>query len=350
MDLNWLHPHVQARPSGDKGWGSYALRPIPAGTTVAAFGGAVTTRDVFDTLPDDRRSRSIQIDEDLFLVTSETPEPGDMVNHSCEPSCGLMGTNLVVAMRDLEPGDEVSFDYAMCDGSDYDEFACQCDAADLPRPGHRRRLAEAGSPAALRGLVLVLPRAADRGLRPGLRRPRGTGRSRAPAARRRRRRSASTPLGSARRRISSNWARAAICWANSAVWIPWKSPSSQPTSWAWAMRSSASLGAASSPNGSDSRSSSSTSSGARPSSSSAIERAWISASRRREASSSGEERTSSSSCLIIEPIRITLAGCSIRSVIGRSPGSSSSGRAVAVGAVHAPRPARRSGGRPARAR
>ena len=128
MDLNWLHPHVQARPSGDKGWGSYALRPIPAGTTVAAFGGAVTTRDVFDTLPDDRRSRSIQIDEDLFLVTSETPEPGDMVNHSCEPSCGLMGANLVVAMRDLEPGDEVSFDYAMCDGSDYDEFACQCDA------------------------------------------------------------------------------------------------------------------------------------------------------------------------------------------------------------------------------
>ena len=90
---------------------------------------------------------------------------------------------------------------------------------------------------------------------------------------------ADMPGGSARRRISSNCARAAICWANSAVWMPWNSPSSQPTSWAWAMRSSDSDGIASSANGSESRSSSSISSGARPSSSSLIERRWISLSR-----------------------------------------------------------------------
>ena len=29
--------------------------------------------------------------------------------------------------------------------------------------------------------------------------------------------------GGRARRISSSWARAAICWANSAVWMPWKS-------------------------------------------------------------------------------------------------------------------------------
>lgn len=32
------------------------------------------------------------------------------------------------------------------------------------------------------------------------------------------------------RRICSSWTRAAICWANRAVWMPWKRPSSQPTS------------------------------------------------------------------------------------------------------------------------
>ena len=69
-----------------------------------------------------------------------------------------------------------------------------------------------------------------------------------------------TPGGSARR-ICSSCARAAICWANSVVWIPWKRPSSQPTNWACAMRSSASLGIASSVKGRESRSSSSTSSG-----------------------------------------------------------------------------------------
>jgi hypothetical protein len=128
FDLNWLHPDVEARPAGVKGTGSYARRAIPAGATVAAFGGSVVTRDHLDLVSEDRRSRSIQIDEHLYLLSSEHPEPGDMVNHSCDPSCGLMGSNLVVAMRDLEPGDEITFDYAMCDGSDYDEFICGCES------------------------------------------------------------------------------------------------------------------------------------------------------------------------------------------------------------------------------
>ena len=32
----------------------------------------------------------------------------------------------MVAMRDIAPGEELSFDYAMCDASDYDEFRCLC--------------------------------------------------------------------------------------------------------------------------------------------------------------------------------------------------------------------------------
>jgi hypothetical protein len=37
-----------------------------------------------------------------------------------------MGSTLLVAMRDIEIGDELSFDYATCDDSDYDEFTCSC--------------------------------------------------------------------------------------------------------------------------------------------------------------------------------------------------------------------------------
>ena len=92
--------------------------------------------------------------------------------------------------------------------------------------------------------------------------------------------------------------------------MPWKTPSSQPTSWAWAIRSSASDGVSPSLNGRVIRSSSSRSSGARPCSSSRIDAAWMSRSRLRLASSSGAARTSSSSCLIMVPIRMTLAGCS----------------------------------------
>ena len=126
MDYNWLSPKAQARPAGEKGWGSYAVEPIEAGETVAAFGGCIVPIAVLQTFSDDRQSRSIQVDADLYLVSGDTPDPGDMLNHSCEPNCGLLGQMLVVAMRDIVPGEELSFDYAMCDASDYDEFRCLC--------------------------------------------------------------------------------------------------------------------------------------------------------------------------------------------------------------------------------
>ena len=126
MDYNWLSPKAEARPAGEKGWGSYAVEPIEAGETVAAFGGHIVPLAVLQTFSDDRQGRSIQVDADLYLVSGDTPDPGDMLNHCCEPNCGLLGQMLLVAMRDIAPGEELSFDYAMCDASDYDEFHCLC--------------------------------------------------------------------------------------------------------------------------------------------------------------------------------------------------------------------------------
>jgi hypothetical protein len=126
VDYNWLFPGAQARPVGAKGWGSFATVRIPAGSTVAGFGGWCVDGAALATFSHDRQSRSIQVDEDLYLVSGETPEPGDMLNHSCEPTCGLVGANVLVAMRDIEVGEELTFDYATCDSSDYDEFECLC--------------------------------------------------------------------------------------------------------------------------------------------------------------------------------------------------------------------------------
>lgn len=124
--MNWLTPKAQARPAGDKGWGSFAVERISAGETVAGFGGWCVSRETLNTLPEERTHRSIQVDEDLYLVSREEREPGDCLNHSCDPNCGLMGSTILVAMRDIEVGEELSFDYATCDDSDYDEFQCGC--------------------------------------------------------------------------------------------------------------------------------------------------------------------------------------------------------------------------------
>ena len=77
-------------------------------------------------MPLDRQHRSIQIDEDLYLVSADEPAPGDMFNHSCNPNCVLLGSQVLVAWRDINVGEELTFDYATCDDSDYDEFQCGC--------------------------------------------------------------------------------------------------------------------------------------------------------------------------------------------------------------------------------
>ncbi len=101
---------------------------IEAGETVAAFGGSCCTRAQLNLLDESRRRRSTQIDEDLFMVATPEEEPGDQINHSCAPNCGVAAGVLIVAMRRIEPGEELTFDYAMSDGCDYDEFDCTCGA------------------------------------------------------------------------------------------------------------------------------------------------------------------------------------------------------------------------------
>ena len=98
MDYNWLTPKAQARPAGEKGWGSFATEPIASGETVAAFGGWVVDRTTLAEMSHDRQSRSIQVDDYLYLVSDEMPEPGDML----EP---LVRTELGTARRDDAGGD-----------------------------------------------------------------------------------------------------------------------------------------------------------------------------------------------------------------------------------------------------
>jgi hypothetical protein len=127
LQQSWLHPSADLRPAGRKGLGIFATAPIAAGTTVCGFGGNVVDRTEFDTLNDDLRTHSIQVDDDLFLVSVPPYAPADYINHSCEPNCGLNGNCIVVTMRDVEAGEELCFDYAMSDTNDYDEFVCECD-------------------------------------------------------------------------------------------------------------------------------------------------------------------------------------------------------------------------------
>jgi SET domain-containing protein len=126
--VSFLSPRLEARDIPEKGYrGVFAREPIAEGDLLALWGGAVVDRVTFAALPEVRQSRSLQVDEDLFLVPPQD-EDADFVNHSCDPNAWIEGHAALRARRDIAVGDEICFDYAMTDGSDYDEFECLCGA------------------------------------------------------------------------------------------------------------------------------------------------------------------------------------------------------------------------------
>ena len=126
MDYNWLTPKAQMRVTPGKGSGSFAISKISKGEIVASFGGNVINQSELTNYSADRVSRSLQLNSDTYLLSGDVPEAGDMINHSCEPNCGIAGTSSVQTLRDIEIGEELTFDYAMSDSSQYDEFTCAC--------------------------------------------------------------------------------------------------------------------------------------------------------------------------------------------------------------------------------
>lgn len=123
----YLAPTCQARALSHLQYGVFARAALSKDERIAVWGGEVVTRENFDQLPDRLRRLSVQVEEGLFLVALHEG-PADYINHSCNPNAGMNGQIVVVAMRDIAPGEQLCFDYAMTDGSDYDEFECTCGA------------------------------------------------------------------------------------------------------------------------------------------------------------------------------------------------------------------------------
>lgn len=131
MSGSHLSPKLEARPLPQKGGhGIFACAPINAGERLLVWGGDIVDGEKLAALPDHLRHYAVQVEEGLYLAARPTddPEPADYINHSCAPNAGFDGQIVLVALRDINPGEEICIDYAMCDGSPYDEFICQCGA------------------------------------------------------------------------------------------------------------------------------------------------------------------------------------------------------------------------------
>jgi uncharacterized protein len=114
--------------SAIEGRGLVAVDAIAAGELVAIKGGHILPTAALRSLPDRLQNSEIQIADGFHLVAVEDAEYEPVmlfVNHSCEPNVGFAGNIVLVAMRDISVGEELTTDYALFD--DYDgQMDCRC--------------------------------------------------------------------------------------------------------------------------------------------------------------------------------------------------------------------------------
>jgi hypothetical protein len=117
-----------------RGMGLTANDFIAKGELVLILGGTIVSQE--DIVTQDHHF-SIQVEEEHFISPVDKDYPF-RINHSCNPTLGVRGQISYIALRDISPGEEINYDYAMTDGvafemedgSIYDEFSCQCGSAN----------------------------------------------------------------------------------------------------------------------------------------------------------------------------------------------------------------------------
>ena len=131
---SWADGRLEVRASPLGGVGGFATAPIATGETLLVLGGARLTQTEMERMlaayvVAGKYFNSMQVEEALHLhLEDELPVP---FNHSCDSNAWMADAVTVVARRDIEPGEEVTVDYALQTAQPVAllECPCRCGAA-----------------------------------------------------------------------------------------------------------------------------------------------------------------------------------------------------------------------------
>lgn len=111
------------RPSPIHGIGLFAARVLERRDVAFEFSGRMV-QDVIESPTDSLRwPDAIGISHNLWLEPSGAFRH---VNHSCEPNLGIRGQATFVALRRIEIGEELTFDYSISEADEYWKLDCRC--------------------------------------------------------------------------------------------------------------------------------------------------------------------------------------------------------------------------------
>ena len=138
---------IQVRQSGVHGKGVFALREIPAGTRIIEYKGEIIDwpealrRHPHDP-SDPNHTFYFSLDDGSTVIDAKVGgNDARWINHACDPNCEsdeVEGRVFIKALRDLQPGEELFYDYGLVIDERYTpklkkEYECRCGSANCRR-------------------------------------------------------------------------------------------------------------------------------------------------------------------------------------------------------------------------
>ena len=104
------------------GHGVLATRPLQPGQAILVLSGTLLERSLVLGLRHDR-GYALQSGPHHYL---ELTGAGRYLNHSCDPNAGIMNDRVLTALRRIEAGEEIRYDYSTTMSEDHWTVECHC--------------------------------------------------------------------------------------------------------------------------------------------------------------------------------------------------------------------------------
>ena len=132
---SYISPKAEVNESPIHGRGLIARQFIAKGEIVAIKGGYVFDSQTLQDVAKHLGPAEITVADGFFIgPLAEQEREGSMIfsNHSCDPNIGVQGQIVFVAMRDIQPGEELTHDWATTDDDSY-QMECECGSPQCRR-------------------------------------------------------------------------------------------------------------------------------------------------------------------------------------------------------------------------
>ena len=113
---------VKVRSTRKYGRGVFAIKDIRKGEIIASFDGQILDDD-FEPWTEDLYNHAIQFEKAKWRDSKGIAR---LVNHSCDPNCGIKRLFDIVAMRPIQKGEQLTWDYEMTEKNPDWRMRCRC--------------------------------------------------------------------------------------------------------------------------------------------------------------------------------------------------------------------------------